>query len=911
MSLEQFREKVKKYRQSTGFTQKSLAQKIGLHSEVLSRKLNGLGTTQLNLFDVKKIITTLVDWKALSTCEQVIELLSFLNFQENSFNLQEWEDYPLNLLIKTPSPAELQSSKLPASAARLPVFAANFHFNNLPAQVTSLVGRAGLLKQAGQLLARPATRLLTLFGPGGSGKTRLAIELGHSLAGTFEQGVCFVNLDGVADPAWVGSTIAKTLGFSNPDTPAATRNLEEFLRDQQLLLILDNFEQVTGATSLISNLLAACPALKILVTSRVVLHLYGEQEFRVPPLAVPQLTEGTSLDSAALFEYAAVQLFVERARAVDADFVLDNRNCCLVASICRELDGLPLALELAATRVKVLSLPVLLENLMNHKLEVLTGGVRNLPVRQQTLRKTLEWSYNLLAPDEQFLLRRLGAFKVGFSLEAVLALYEVTAGSALSPKAALLEKLEILLDKSLIVAIRQPEKTWTYDFQSGNLVRSARFNMLDTIRTFAFEQLNTQREAEQVRFWQLKYYRKLVEVSQDRLNGPDLTTWLQVLDEEHDNLRMLLEYLLEKARTGTQAERYTALEIGLEMAGNLTAYWDIRGYYLQGQTFLNYFLEMAGKLEDFRYGPGYAWGLNRAGIMAGRQGDFELAQRLLGESLELHRHLPDRRRETNTLNYQGVFSFLSGNYPKALVLHSESLAICRQLGYDHGIALALTDLGVTHTALGHYAEAAKVTKEALDLFNKEDNPRGIVCCMDNLGVIASRQGDYATALTYHNECLKIETEQGDFRNLTYTLRYLGDIAFYQQNYLKAYDFYLQCFNYSYRIGDKAQQGTILALFSLVLIQMSNALEAKEHTRLAKEVLVAAVKFMGAGNATLEKAGAMLNAAYQRDFKEAGCIALSLAGENDFNNTYKLGAFTPAIHLIEQFETVFELSKPLM
>src|SRR5258708_25987355 len=391
--------KVQEYLRGSGYTQK-----------VLSRKLHGNEDAHLTHVEVRRIISTLASWQVITTQDEAHQLLALAQMQPTSFSIDEWQSPPLSQLVakKSVQPQPFSDSKPEKPTRR----------HNLPAPVTRLIGREWAVERLRRLLGRDEVRLVTLVGPGGSGKTRLAIDTAGALADAFAQGVYYVGLSGVRDPSQVPMSIIQGLGMTPAPSKPLVQSLITHLQEKKLLLVLHNFEQVAQAASTVGELLSAVPGLRVLVTSRVVLHLYGEREFSVPPLDVPDPSIVTSTDE--LWQYAAVQLFIERAQAVVPEFDLTVDNAESIVQICTRLDGLPLALELSAARVKVLPPALLLERLsvVGARLSVLTGGARDLPNRQQTLRNTITWSYNLLSSDERQWFGRLGVFAGSWSFEA-------------------------------------------------------------------------------------------------------------------------------------------------------------------------------------------------------------------------------------------------------------------------------------------------------------------------------------------------------------------------------------------------------------------------------------------------------------------------------------------------------------
>ncbi|HEY0070269.1 MAG TPA: helix-turn-helix domain-containing protein, partial [Chloroflexia bacterium] len=393
----------------------------------------------------------------------------------------------------------------------------------LPASVTSFVGREREVSEARSLLWRADVRLLTLTGPPGIGKTRLGLTVASSLGGEFEHGVWFVPLAPLYDPALVTATIAKTLGLKEAPDQDVDEVLRSYLRNKQLLLVLDNFEQVVEAAPSISALLAAAPRVKVLVTSRAVLHLYGEHEYAVPPLSLPDLKSNISVDE--ISDYAAVALFVQRAQASRPDFALDPDNAQAVAEICVRLDGLPLAIELAAARIKIYSPGAMLERL-GHRLSLLVGGPLDRTPRQRTLRGAIEWSYSLLDESEKTLFRRMSVFVGGATPEAAEAICSPGTGMEDSTT----QVLESLCDRSL--------------FNYGQVQGEPRFTMLETIREYGSEQLQESGEAETTRGHHALYFMTLAQQAERELRGPGQGAWLQKLETEHDNLRAALSWCL-------------------------------------------------------------------------------------------------------------------------------------------------------------------------------------------------------------------------------------------------------------------------------------------------------------------------------------------------------------------------------
>jgi len=632
--------------------------------------------------------------------------------------------------------------------------------NNLPTQPTAFVGREREVNAIGKLLRRPDVRLLTLTGTAGVGKTRLGLQVAEQLRDLFADGVFLVSLALVNDAALVIPIMAQTLAVGEAGEQTLLERLQDYLRDKQLLLVLDNFEQVAASAIEVAALLTACPRLKVLVTSRVVLHVQAEHEFIVAPLALPNLKRLPDL--AALAQYEAVALFIQRAQAVKPDFQLTQANAPATAAICTRLDGLPLAIELAAVRSKYLSPQTLLAQL-EQGLSVLTGGARDLPKRQQTLHGAIAWSYELLEPEQQMLFRRAAVFVDGCTLEAA----EQVCTAAAKLEDAVVEGLVALVDKSLLRQV-QPEEG------------EARFWMLQTLREYGLKCLEKAGELEATREAHATYYLTLAEEAEPRLLGAEQAQWLDRLEQEHENLRAALGWMLDRAKTNIdQAER------ALRLCVALMDFWEVRSYFREGRTFL----EQALAVSEEVAAPVRVEVLFGAGFMALVQGDDERAEALLQESLALFRHIGDKQGMAKALRLLGNLASSRNTYGQARSLLEEALELYRELGDQHGMAFTRDVLAQVAAFQGSYARARELLEENLVPYKKALNEKyNTAYPLYHLGrVHFLARGDQEKARTLAEESLSLFREVGNTRFIAYVLSLLGQVHLQQGEIDRAYE----------------------------------------------------------------------------------------------------------------------------
>jgi predicted ATPase len=636
-----------------------------------------------------------------------------------------------------------------------PLNSADARPNNLPAEASQFVGREEQLEALCSLLRRPDVRLLTLTGPGGTGKTRLALQAAAELLRDFSDGVFFIPLAAINDPGLVIPTIAQTLNMKESSGQSLGDSLKGYLRGKHLLLVLDNFEQLVQAATSVAQLLAVSARLKIMVTSQVTLHLQGEQEFMVPPLALPDLKRPPPLE--ALPHYEAVDLFVQRARLARPDFAVTEQNAPAVIEICHRLDGLPLAIELAAARIKLLPPEAMLSRLAGmagtqNSLKLLVGGARDLPARQQALRSTIEWSYDLLDEGEKTLFRRLSVFAGGCTLEAAEAVCDAGETGAVD----VFDGVGSLVDRSLLRSASEHE-------QAPHNLGEPRFSMLETIREYARERLEECGEAQATRQRHAAFYLALAEKAEFQAPMMRHSTWLEKVEAEQDNLRAVLQWAIEQGET----------ETALRLSGTLSYFWQIRGNMSEGRRWVEVALALPGASA---YRAAYAQALLGAGVIAWFQGDPAAARSWCEESAAIHRELGDQRGLALTLITLGQSTLFLGDAAKAGSLLEEGLALHRQTGVKWGIAQALFVSAQVKVAQGDFGAARSYFEESLELYRQLGNDWWVAQALNSLGDLARMQGDYSTAQTLYEESLGLFRELRAKTDLPASLHNLGHLA---------------------------------------------------------------------------------------------------------------------------------------
>jgi predicted ATPase/DNA-binding CsgD family transcriptional regulator len=761
-----------------------------------------------------------------------------------------------------------------------PLLTLDSHLHNLPIQPTPFIGREREVAAVQQLLEREDMRLLTLTGPGGGGKTRLGLQVAAELSDHFADGVYFVNLAPISDPELVVPTIAQTLAVKESGTRPMLELLQAFLQEKLLLLVLDNFEQVIAAAPRLSDLLTACPHIKLLVTSRAVLHLSAEHEFAVPPLSLPDLKHLPDLVT--LSQYEAVALFIERAQAVRSEFQVSNATAPAVAEICARLDGLPLAIELAAARIKLLPPQALLARL-GKRLAVLTGGVRDAPARQRTLRNTIDCSYQLLDVAEQQLFRRLAVFAGGCTLEAAEAVCSAGGAGALS----LLDGVASLMDKSLL---RQTEREGA----------EPRLVMLETIREYAWECLTASGEIEASRKAHAANYTQLAEEIRPKLTSAEQGRWFTQLERENPNLRAALQWALERKEA----------ELVLRLSTALSYFWLTSGHLNEGCEWLEQVLAASGEMDA----AVRAKILHDFGPLLLNRGDYKQAERRLEESVALYRELGDILSMAQSLRYlalviwdhQGecrragflleeclthfsaggdtwnrgnALSHLAdmycwqGEYVKARPYAEEGLALFRELGDHAGLieALLYRAKGLFRSQESKAAVHA-LLEEYLTLTQGVSWGKGMVDAL--MAEVALREGDMVSARALIEEGMDYCRETGFRPDLAEVLVVFGQVTAAQGDYAAAQAHYEESLALAREMG-----------FKLVL---PAGLEGLASVVAAQGELTWAARLWGAAQALRDTMGTPLPPAYRAEYERSVAFARTQLGEKAFATAWAEG-----------------------
>ncbi len=709
-------------------------------------------------------------------------------------------------------------SALDTSAELLSIRHSLFDFHPLPVPVTSLIGRDDIVASLSELLLRADVHLLTLIGPPGVGKTRLGIQVASNITKSFRADACFVELAAVHDNTQVVPAIAAALGLREEDSRPLIETVIGFLSDNPVLLVLDNFEQVITEASSITQLLTAARGLKVLITSRIVLHIAGEQMFSVPALPLPNLNDEATLDS--LAQSPAVMLFIQRARAVNHALVLNEEQMWTIAKICTRLDGLPLAIELAAARMNVLSPDALFE-LLDQRLDFLHWNVVDRAPHHQALRAAILWSYELLKVDEQILFRRLGVFAGGCTLEAVQAVCSEGSSFNLEGKRCdqtnqspinTLDSMSLLVDHSLV--------------QQTTVSGEPRFKLLESLRAFALEQLETSGEIDQVRRSHAEYYLCWVEHVFSWLQYPDQQT-MERLDVEYENCKVAIKWSLA-------SEENKAL--GLRLVLVFYSYWRVRGFLSEGRQWLQAAItrnldqksmllaraqacaaELARLQDHYKDAEGLAkasWflaqSLNDQASMAlslvplgwidYTRNDLASARQKFESSLQLFQGLGNYAQVTIVLHDLAYLAMVQGNYDKAMTYYDEELRLSRANHHQLGSFWALHGMAWHAECCGDFKGATRLYKRCLTLAHELGHVDGVAVALNGLGTVARYEGKYSKAMVYYQQSQRVWRRLGRKAAIALTLQEQGYVALHQDATEQSAALFAESLGVAYKLG---------------------------------------------------------------------------------------------------------------
>ncbi|HEV2472690.1 MAG TPA: tetratricopeptide repeat protein [Chthonomonadales bacterium] len=648
------------------------------------------------------------------------------------------------------------------------------------------MGRQKELREIRSFIA--SARLLTLTGSGGCGKTRLALQAADDVLEQYPDGVWYVELAPLSDPSLMVQSVSSVLGLKEEAGKPALQAVTTHLQSKRLMLLLDNCEHLLApAARFAADVLSICPDVTVVATSREPLGISGELTYRVPSLAAPEPRISHSPDELVRFE--AVQLFVDRARFIQPGFELTDSNARPLTAICHRLDGIPLAIELAAARVRAMSVEQIEERL-GQRFRLLTGGSRSSLPRQQTLRSLIDWSYDLLSDEEKALLMRLSVFTGGCTLEAA----ERVCSGGLVESRQVLDLLTALSDKSMVVYHDHP----------------ARYRLLETVRQYGWDRLVEDGSADTFRERHLEY---IVELVGDTtlVAGPGHRAWLDALDAEHDNLRSALDWIAARD-----------VQRALKLAAAAWRFWNVRGYLSEGRSRLESLLEApAAKNRTSER----AKALSGAGNLACTQGDYDVARARHLESLEIQTELGDRHGMAHALNNLGSVAYDVGDYAAARAHYQGGLEIRRAMGDRHGVAQSLNNLGVLANVLGDYDAAEALYQESLEILREIGDQWGVAKSLNNLGAVAFNQADYNKSQSLHSEGLAIRRQLGDRWGIATSLHNLSEVNSQQGDYSGARAMIRESLGIRRGLGDRRGTAKSLEALALVDIGMGNVLGA--------------------------------------------------------------------------------------
>ena len=718
----------------------------------------------------------------------------------------QWTERLLKLAAseeKTMSPrrgGQSSASHQPVAASALPTF--DSPLNPLPLSLTPLLGREKEVETLSKLISRFDVRLVTLVGAPGVGKTRLAIHTANELAGLFAHGAAFADLSPITEPKDVLGTLASALGVQgSSDVPLMTQ-LINALKQKNLLLVIDNFEHVIDASPQLVQLLGNAPQVKALITSREALRISGEYEFAVDPLPVPQQETGQS-DS--LIDYAAIQLFAQRAQAVDPNFRLTSDHLKSISEICRRLDGLPLAIELAAARSKFITPQAMLTQ-FDRRLDWVAHGTRDAVSSRQTLRGAVEWSYNTLSEAERLLMRRLSVFSGGWNAsdaEAVCGDDDAKANPLLR-RGEVLDTLIQLTDKSLVIAEKNDIET--------------RFHFLETIHDFAREKLEGSGEGNEIRNRHLAHFADYAEVIENNIDGTDQVKWITLGDQEHNNIRAALDWGLRDGAVFQDA---------LRIAAAISVFWVARSFFREGFERVSAYLKRATEPE---YQTARVKLLYRGGAMAGYMFDYIAGKKLCEQGVELARTLDKKRDLANALFYLSEIAYNLGQNQEAHTALEECISLCWQENYTSQLSVSLTNLGVLLNKEGDFASAQSTVEEALAIASRTNDIWGTGHALLCLGSINRFNRTYDAAIDYFVRSLEVTLKIGDRHAEGVTYSNLALLYFVKGNYAKAGECAEKSFAVFQTMGNEYQSPYPLRMMGYSAIHAGNVVRARVLVR---------------------------------------------------------------------------------
>jgi predicted ATPase/class 3 adenylate cyclase len=739
------------------------------------------------------------------------------------------------------------------------------HPTNLPQQPTALIGRDEEIARLREKLAEESTRLVTLTGPGGVGKTRLALAAAADSLETFPDGVFLVTLAGVETATLLLPEIAAVLGVREGGGLSLEESVVAYLAGKRLLLVLDNLEQLKPfetAASTIARLLDAAPAVRMLATSRAPLRLRAEQEWPVPPLPTPEpgVEVNGEAELTALAATPAVALFVERARAARPAWQLTPANAADVAEIARRLDGLPLAIELAAVRVRVLTPAEILRRL-GGALDLLEARSGDRPDRQQTLRAAIAWSYELLRFEDQVAFRRLGVFSGGFTLEAAEQVLAQTPDPWIDP----LDAVSVLVEQSLI---RTEEDS----------LGETRYRMLETIRAFALEELARSGEAGAVQAAHARWVDAFSREADQHVLGPESGEWLSRYEREHDNFRAAVAWAID----------HDPADLGLKVPESLWRFWEIRGHYTEARGWLERALiSSAGAPPKLR-----ALVLDGLGNIAWRQGDLVAAARALEESLEIWRATGERRSIGGTVSNLGTVMELRGDLDRARALQEEALAIARDTGEPLRIATSLNNLALVIWNQGDTTRATALLEESAAIKRKEGNWVGLAITLNNLGMLAAQAADMDGAIAYLEETLAIDRKLGNPDGIAHSLGNLAGVIAPTGDVSRAAALDAEALEIRRDLGDR--------------LSIAHSLDSIAATASRAGFPEIGARLFGASERLREELGAPLPPSERAHYEEGLDMTRSALGDEAYERAWAAGralslddAVTEALHIARQ------------